>query len=93
MVKEFQLYTKSDCLYCEKAKNLISSRGDKYNELTVGLDINRNALLALFPEAKSVPQIVLLREDGVHINDHIGGYDELLAWYYAKTPRISKQDA
>lgn len=67
------IYTKDDCPYCVKAKNLAKYRGQEYTEVKIGIDITREEFLGLFPEARTVPQIVI---DGVHI----GGYTEY--WDY-----------
>jgi|13_taG_2_1085334.scaffolds.fasta_scaffold00498_8 glutaredoxin len=67
---QVKIYSKPDCSFCEKAKNLCRLRQIPYDEIVVGVDITRNELLELFPEAKTVPQIVV-------DDDSIGGYNEL----------------
>jgi glutaredoxin 3 len=77
-----EVFTKSDCGYCVKAKSLLKSKGIEYNEfiISAGLGekpllenqsyVTKQHLLERYPAAKSVPQIWL---DG----QHIGGYDQL----------------
>lgn len=76
----FYVYSKPSCASCEKAKQFLESKGLDYKvinldvgqpkELT-GEYISRDALLALFPSARTMPQIT---RDGIYI----GGYQELV---------------
>lgn len=72
------VYGKPGCSFCQQAKALSTSLGLEYNyiEIDVGqpknLDdeyISRENFMMLFPEAKTVPQILV---DDVHV----GGYTE-----------------
>ena len=80
-----EIYTKSNCPYCVKAKALLAERGVEYHEYIVspGFDeeaapnrshVTREALLERAPGAKTVPQIWL---DG----NYVGGYTELAAFF------------
>ena len=82
-----EIYTKTYCPYCTKAKALLNSKGIEYKEYLVSADANtvtestttlvtREQLLERAPSARTVPQIWL---DG----QHIGGYTELEN-YFAK---------
>lgn len=64
------VYTKDNCPHCVQAKTLLSNRGVEYTEVNIGRDITREEFFSLFPEARTVPQIIL---DG----KHIGGLQEL----------------
>lgn len=64
------LYTKDNCSYCQKAKALLTVKGIEYMEINIGNDITREEFFELFPEARTVPQIIVDEK-------HIGGYDEL----------------
>lgn len=64
------VYTKDNCPYCIKAKALLKGYGLEYQEIVIGKDISREEFLDTYPNARTVPQIVL---DG----EHIGGYDDL----------------
>lgn len=64
------VYTKNDCIFCTKAKMLLSSRGIPYRELKLNEDFTRENILELFPSAKTFPVVVV---DGFNI----GGYSQL----------------
>jgi glutaredoxin 3 len=65
-----KVYSKDNCPYCVKAKNLLKARGIDFTEIKIGVDITRDEFLATFPNARTVPQIILEGE-------HVGGYDNL----------------
>jgi glutaredoxin len=67
------IYGKDGCPYCEKAKELCESRGFAHKYLTMGKDYPREQLFETFPEAKTVPQIII---NGTKI----GGYNELIKY-------------
>ena len=67
------VYSKSDCIYCVRAKELLNLKGLTFSEHMVGSDITRDEFLKTFPGAKTVPQIVI---DG----SRVGGYDQLTEW-------------
>lgn len=82
-----EIWTRPNCPYCDRAKNLFSIKGVEYDEVIIGLieDTStslkpnqrlesRETLLEKAPNAKSVPQIWL-------DNNYIGGYTELAAFY------------
>lgn len=83
------IWTKSNCPYCVRAKALFDRKGVSYEEYIIGSDMNaddlkpnqhlrtREDLLAAAPNARTVPQIWL---DG----EHVGGYNELEAYYNKK---------
>jgi len=64
------IYTKENCIYCTKAKMILTNRGMSYNELRLNEDFSKEALLELFPSAKTFPVVVV---DGFNI----GGCREL----------------
>ena len=72
------LYGKEWCSYCNRAKDLLTERGQEYIYHDVEkvewelLEMKRKA-----PGASTVPQIFI---DG----EHVGGFDQLRAWYKAK---------
>ena len=65
-----EIYSKEKCSACVEAKIVLNTLGIGFTEKVIGEDITLEAVLAKFPEAKTVP-IVLL--DG----EWIGGRDEL----------------
>lgn len=66
-----EIYGKPQCSYCERAKQLCETRGFKYTYKSLGTDYTREELLEQFPNARTVPQIVV---NGTKI----GGYTELI---------------
>ena len=69
-----EVYSKPDCVYCTRAKHLLDSRGYDYIERIIGTDITLEDFKAVFPNAKTVPQIIINGK-------HIGGYDDLALWF------------
>jgi glutaredoxin 3 len=65
------IYSKADCVYCEKAKSLLTTLNLAYEEKNVSEPDTRQELLLRVPNAKTVPQIFI---NGVYV----GGYTELL---------------
>lgn len=66
-----EVYSKNNCSFCDKAKQLLRTHGKDYLEYKLDEDFTREILLSKFPEAKTFPVIVV---DGMNI----GGYDQLL---------------
>lgn len=69
-MKQALIYTKPNCTYCVKAKNLFSIENISYTESVIGEDITREDFMSLFPDQRSVPLIFVNGEK-------IGGYNEL----------------
>jgi glutaredoxin 3 len=69
----FIMYTKSDCIYCIKAKQFLQSRNLNYTEISLDDADVRNEFKANNPTLKTVPQIFVT--DGNH---HVGGYEDLI---------------
>jgi glutaredoxin 3 len=68
-----EIYTKSFCPYCWRAKSLLEAKGIEYSEIAV--DFGGEAKQAMIQRAngrRTVPQIFIGEQ-------HIGGCDELLA--------------
>ncbi len=70
------IMTREGCPFCAKAKGMLSDAGMDYSELTVGRDMPLRAVRAATGR-DSVPQVFI---DGTHI----GGSDDLQAWFAAK---------
>mgnify|MGYP003119903553 FL=1 len=66
------VWSKPACVFCEKAKNLLQSKGIEYEEKNIANGHKIQDLLAMVPNAKTMPQIWLNEE-------HLGGYYELEA--------------
>lgn len=81
-----EIYTKTSCPYCVRAKNLFNEKGIEYVEYIISPGfgekalaenqqyVTREALLERAPGAKTVPQIWL---EG----NYIGGYTELHSFF------------
>jgi len=69
-MKHVTIYTKDNCIFCTKAKMVLTNRGIQYNELKLHEDYTSEALKELFPSARTYPVIVV---DGFNI----GGCTEL----------------
>lgn len=67
----YTIITRDGCVYCDKAKKLMTSRGDDYREVLVTSPDMNELYKAL--GYKTYPTIV-----------GIGGYDELVKFYEGK---------
>ena len=84
-----EIYTKTICPFCTRAKTMLTEKGIPYQEyiITTSLSleppgqnqtyVTRDVLLDRLPTATMVPQIWL---DG----EHIGGYEDLVAHFEEK---------
>lgn len=70
----YTIYTKNNCSYCVKAKQLFKSKNIEYVEKNIEILDYRLELLNKYPEAKTVPQIFVN-------NSRVGGYDELVNFF------------
>lgn len=70
------LYSRDNCQWCDKAKELLTSNGLEFVELKLGVDYTKEFLQNKTGINKrlTVPQIFVG-------DDHIGGYDHLKAWF------------
>lgn len=71
------VYTKDNCPYCVKAKALLTIKQVPFTEVKLGVDMQREDFIALFPEQKTVPLIIM---DGVKY----GGFDRLTEHFDSK---------
>lgn len=70
---QIELYTKDACPACTRAKKALAKYKLAYKNVVIGVDINREQVLEIYPEARMVPLVVI---DG----SWIGGYEELAKW-------------
>lgn len=69
------IYTKDNCNWCVKAKELLKRIGLNYTELKLGVDYTREDLRDIVPEnlPLTVPQIF--------VDQHrVGGYEDFAEW-------------
>ncbi len=70
---DITLYSKSACPFCERAKALLASKGQRFTEIDVEADpATLDEMLARSGGQRTVPQIFIGER-------HIGGFDELAA--------------
>lgn len=71
-----KIYSKPNCPWCVKAKELMNKIGVDYEELVLDVDYKREDLRELVPEnlPLTVPQIFI---DG----KRIGGYEDFAEYY------------
>ena len=67
-----EIFGKTSCPYCDKAKSLCEREGLKFTYKQLDVDFSRDVFFDMFPIARTFPQIKI---DGVSI----GGYTELEA--------------
>ena len=73
---EAEIYSKTNCGYCDRAKLRLAKFNPKIYMLDT--DYTREDFLEKFPNAKTFPQIILNGEK-------IGGYHELEKWFEMNT--------
>jgi glutaredoxin 3 len=74
-IKKIVVWSRNNCPYCVRAKNLLSVKGLEYEERNISEGVwSREQLLEACPSARTVPQIVI---DGLVI----GGYDRLEEYF------------
>ena len=67
-----EIYTKTWCPFCTRAKELLDRKGVHYREIDITTDSMKELEMVIRSERHTVPQIFI---DG----QHIGGSDELRA--------------
>ena len=69
------VYSKPACVYCDKAKALLTRLGFEYTEKVVTKDITLPELFEeLGKQVRTIPQITIAGK-------HIGGYNELTEYF------------
>ena len=75
------IYGKDNCPFCVKAKALAENRGFKYSYITIGRDMDTTEFTNMFPNARTVPQICNMTDNG---SEYIGGFTEFESWALSK---------
>jgi glutaredoxin 3 len=73
MFNNVEIYSKSNCLYCDKAKNYFTQNNISYVEHNVEIPEVFDTLMKRNPNARTMPQIFI-------DNELIGGYTDLEDW-------------
>lgn len=73
------IYSKSNCIFCDKSKALLKGLGLPYVEKMFGKDFNTPEELyeAVGKQVRTMPQVII-------DDKHIGGYNELVEYYTDK---------
>jgi glutaredoxin len=71
------IYTKENCSFCSRAKQLATDKGIAHSVIKIGVDIPTNEFKDMFPNTHTVPQIHEVTSSG---NRYIGGYVEFSNW-------------
>lgn len=72
-MREIIIWSKTNCPQCVSVKQLLTNLNLSYEERQIGEGWTKEDLLAVVPNAKSVPQVFI---DGVHI----GGLREVMVY-------------
>ena len=68
------VWSKNDCPYCDNAKQLLKIKGLSYEERNINSNWTKSDLLAVVPNARTVPQIFIDK-------NLVGGYNELVEYF------------
>ena len=68
---EVEIYSKTNCIFCDKAKMRLSRENPKIHMLDK--DYTKEDFFKKFPNARTFPQIIIN-------GNNIGGYHELEKW-------------
>jgi glutaredoxin 3 len=68
---EIEIYSKINCIFCDKAKLRLAKKNPKVHMLDT--DYTKEDFFKKFPNARTFPQIIINGEN-------IGGYSELEKW-------------
>ena len=71
-----EIYSKSNCIFCDKAKMLLRKHNPKIYMLDK--DYSKEDFFKKFPNARTFPQIIINTEN-------VGGYAELKKWLEQNT--------
>ncbi len=78
--EHFTLFTRQGCRHCARAKALLTGHGASYEEIPLGAALTRRSLEAVTGRT-TVPQVY-------HKGEHLGGADELEAWFAARAVAV-----
>ena len=74
------IYSKPNCVFCDKAKSMVKNLGFEYEEKMFGKDFSTPDELyeAVGKQVRTMPQIII-------DDKHIGGYNELVEYFADKS--------
>lgn len=90
MSEKYFVYSKPNCTFCDQAKSLLEQKGLPFEVIMLDVGqpkvegvqyVSREDVLAVFPNARTMPQINVTRteEDGTNVSAYVGGFTELRA--------------
>ena len=79
MSTKITIYSKPNCVFCDKAKSMVKNLGFEYEEKMFGKDFSTPDELyeAVGKQVRTMPQIIIDEK-------HIGGYNELVEYFADK---------
>lgn len=82
----FEIYGKNNCVWCDRAKSLLSSKGLPFKYLELGKDFDLEELYEAFGSVKTLPQIS--HDFGGYTGwGIIGTYEDLVKWLKHSTEK------
>ena len=81
---QITIYSKNDCVYCTKAKNLVNNLGLDYTEKSLEKDFGSDPSKMLEDIGKNVMQMPQIKID----DELIGGYNQLVE-YFEKQGKVN----
>jgi len=67
------VYTKTNCSFCVKAKDLLTKENIEYTEISLDDEVTRGVFLEQFPGVRTVPYIII-------DDEKVGTYDNLVEY-------------
>ena len=74
------IYSKNNCVYCNKAKTLLKNLGLEYEEKSLEKDFGSDPSKLIEDIGKNVRQMPQIKIDG----ELIGGYNQMLEYFVEK---------
>ncbi|MCX7592427.1 MAG: glutaredoxin [Fischerella sp.] len=75
----YTVYSKDNCVFCERAKNLLKINQQEFVEIKLGRDMPIDEFKTKYPNQRTVP---LILKDG----QEIGGYTDLEEYLRVEAP-------
>ena len=73
----FKVFTRKNCKYCYKVKQVIELTGNSYEELTLGKDFTRDDFISKFGSGSTFPQVI-------YEDEHLGGCTDTIKFLKEK---------
>ena len=73
MQKNFAVYTRTGCPYCDRVKQVLAGKGFNYREFKLGEHFDRESFYQQFGNGSTFPQVVMN-------GDQLGGCSETVTY-------------